>query len=260
MSDSDPNPSNPFSLNGEVAVVTGGGTGLGRGIASCLHQAGASVLVVGRREEPLAETVAALGDRRTAHLVADITTAGAADAVVAAATERFGRPTILVNNAGIHLKKPALETADDEFRAVLDTHVTASFSLARAAAPGMAENGRGSILFVSSMTAYMGMPLVVAYSAAKSAVKGMVYTLSGEWAPRGIRVNAVAPGWIDTPMLRRAIEADPERKRRIVSRIQMDHFGSPEDVGWAAVYLSSPAARYVTGLVMPVDGGGHIGF
>jgi gluconate 5-dehydrogenase len=160
----------------------------------------------------------------------------------------------------VHLKKPALETSPEEFRGVLETHVTGAFALARAAAPGMVARGRGSMVFVSSMTAYMGMPLVVAYSAAKSAVKGMVYTLSAELAPSGVRVNAVAPGWIDSPMLRGALAADEVRRRKVEGRIQIGRFGEPEDVGWAVVYLCSPAAGYVTGLVMPVDGGGHVGF
>ena len=120
-------------------------------------------------------------------------------------------------------------SGDDEFARVIDTHVRGAFALARAAAPGMIERRHGSILFISSMTAFMGMPLVVAYSAAKSAVTGMVYTLSEELSPQGVRVNAIAPGWIDSPMLRKAIDADPERKRRIVSRIQMDGFGHPDD-------------------------------
>ncbi len=248
-----------FSLAGETALITGAGTGLGLGMARCLHAAGARVALVGRREEPLREAEAALGDR-AAVFVHDVMDFAAAPGLVASVTERLGPPSILINNAGIHLKKPAVETGDAEFAAVLNTHVNGAFALSRAVAPGMIARKRGSIVFISSMTAFMGMPLVVAYSAAKSAVTGLVYTLSEEFAPHGVRVNAIAPGWIDSPMLRKALDSDAERKRRVISRIQMDGFGDPSDIGWAATYLCSPAARYVTGVLLPVDGGGVAGF
>ncbi len=250
---------NPFSLEGEIAIITGGGTGLGLGMARCMLAAGARVALVGRRKEPLEEAAHDFGENARA-FVHDITDYGGVDRLVESVTSEIGAPSIVVNNAGIHLKKPAIETGDDEFARVIDTHVRGAFALARAAAPEMIERRHGSILFISSMTAFMGMPLVVAYSAAKSAVTGMVYTLSEELSPQGVRVNAIAPGWIDSPMLRKAIDADPERKRRIVSRIQMDGFGHPDDVGNAAVYLCSPAAKYVTGVILPVDGGGVAGF
>lgn len=248
-----------FSLDGEIALITGAGTGLGLGMARCLHAAGARVALVGRREEPLREAETALGDR-AAVFVHDVMDFTAAPGLVTAVTERLGPPSILINNAGIHLKKPAVETSDAEFASVLNTHVNGAFALSRAVAPGMIERKHGSILFISSMTAFMGMPLVVAYSTAKSAVTGMVYTLSEEFSPHGVRVNAIAPGWIDSPMLHKALDSDAERKRRVLSRIQMDGFGDPSDIGWAATYLCSPAARYVTGVILPVDGGGVAGF
>lgn len=249
----------PFSLEGEIVIITGGGTGLGLGMARCMLRAGAQVVIVGRRFEPLVEAVNELGDG--AHAFShDVTEYASAPDLVAQVTADVGAPTILVNNAGIHLKKPAIETGDEEFARVLHTHINGAFALTRAVAPGMIAGRHGSILFISSMTAFMGMPLVVAYSTAKSAVQGMVFTLSEEFSPHNVRVNAIAPGWIDSPMLRKAIDADPERKRRIVSRIQMDGFGEPDDVGNAAVYLSSPAAKYVTGVILPVDGGGVAGF
>lgn len=249
----------PFRLDGEVAVITGGGTGLGKAMAGCMIRAGASVVITGRREEPLRETVEELGENAS-YYVFDVTEAGGAEGLVARIADEVGAPSILVNNAGIHLKKPAVETGDEEFTRVLQTHLNGALAMTRAVVPGMIQRGRGSVLFVSSMTAYMGMPLVVAYSAAKSAVKGMVYTLSAELAPQGVRVNAVAPGWIDTEMVRKALGGDDERRRKVMGRIQSGKLGKPEDVGWAAVYLSSPAADYVTGLVMPIDGGGHVGF
>lgn len=250
----------PYSLAGQVALITGGGTGLGLGAARCFLRSGAKVVLAGRREDVLQAAAAELGDGAFAagHDVTDF--AAAPDLVARAADLAGAPPSILVNNAGVHLKKPALETGDDEFAKVLDTHIHAGFALAKAAAPGMIARGSGSILFISSMTAYMGMPLVIAYSAAKAAVKGMVITLSAELAASGVRVNAVAPGWIDTPMLRKATDADPERKRKILGRIQIGGFGEPDDVGWALAFLASPAAKYITGQILPVDGGGTASF
>lgn len=249
----------PFSLNGQLAIVTGGGTGLGLGIARCLIQAGARVIITGRREDVLSEAALTLGSS-TVPMVYDVTDTKAAPAFAKAVISQHGVPDILVNNAGIHVKKPALEMTDEDFDNVLRTHLSGAFALTRAVAPAMLERGSGSLVFISSMTAYMGMPLVAGYSTAKSGVVGLVRTLSSEFAPKGVRVNAIAPGWIDTPMLQRAIEADAERARKIRGRIQMEGFGSPDDVGLAAVYLSSPAARYVTGVILPVDGGGHASF
>jgi gluconate 5-dehydrogenase len=249
----------PFSLENQTAIVTGGGTGLGLGITRCLAQAGAKVVITGRREELLHQAAAEIGSQ-VIPMVVDVTNTASLPAFVERVTREVGTPDILVNNAGIHVKKPALEMTDEDFNSVLHTHLTGAFALTRATAPGMLERGKGSIVFVSSMTAYMGMPLVAGYATAKSGVIGLVRTLSAEFAPKGVRINAVAPGWIDSPMLRRAISADTERERKIRGRIQIEGFGAPEDVGWAVVYLSSEAARYVTGVILPIDGGGHASF
>lgn len=249
----------PFSLENQTAIVTGGGTGLGLGITRCLVQAGAKVVITGRREELLQQAAAEIGSQ-VIPMVVDVTTTASLPAFVERVTREVGAPDILVNNAGIHVKKPALEMTDEDFNSVLHTHLTGAFALTRATAPGMLERGKGSIVFVSSMTAYMGMPLVAGYATAKSGVIGLVRTLSAEFAPKGVRINAVAPGWIDTPMLRRAISADAERERKIRGRIQIEGFGTPEDVGWAVVYLCSDAAKYVTGVILPIDGGGHASF
>ena len=249
----------PFSLVNQTAIVTGGGTGLGLGITRCLVAAGARVVVTGRRAEVL-ESAAAEFEGKVIPMVVDVTDTKTLPAFVARVTEEVGAPEILVNNAGIHVKKPALEMTDEDFESVLRTHLTGAFALTREVAPGMIARGRGSIVFVSSMTAYMGMPLVAGYAAAKTGVIGLVRTLSAEFAPKGVRVNAVAPGWIDTPMLRKAISSDAERERKIRGRLQIEGFGVPEDVGWAVVYLCSEAARYVTGVILPIDGGGHASF
>lgn len=249
-----------FSLRGETALITGGGTGIGLGIARCFVSAGARVVLVGRRHAELSAASAELGPS-SSFVVQDITDTDAAPDLVRRATEITGGPiTILVNNAGQHLKKSAIDTTTAEFQSVLLTHVLAAHALSRAVLPGMIERGAGNLLFTSSMAAFMGVPLVSAYSAAKSAYFGLVRTLSAEVAGQGVRVNAIAPGWIESAMTRRALDSDPERKKKILGRTHLGRLGAPDDIGHAAVYLCSPAARFVTGVVLPVDGGASIGF
>lgn len=254
------NRESPFRLDGEVALITGGGTGIGLGIARCMVKAGARVVLVGRRKHQLESACAELG-RESSFVAHDITRMDAAAELVAAAEQTAQSPvTILVNNAGIHLKKFAVDTTPEDFQAVFNTHVLAAHALTRALIPEMMERAHGSVLFTSSMAAFMGVPQIVAYSAAKSAYFGMVATLSAELAPKGVRVNAIAPGWIFSDMTQNALDSDPIRKARVFSRIQMGRMGHPEDIGWAAVYLASPAAEYVTGVTLPVDGGATAGF
>ncbi len=251
--------SDAFSLAGETALITGGGTGLGFGIAKAFVAAGAKVVLVGRRADVLQDAASQLGTGAFTE-VHDVTQTAAAPELVARIRQRVGSPTILINNAGTHLKKPAIETTEAEFSALMDTHVMAAFALSRAVAPAMIEQRHGSLLFMASMTSYMGMPNVVAYSTAKSAYLGLVRSFAIELATSGVRVNAIAPGWIETPMLHKALDNDPPRKARILQRTPMARFGDPEDIGWAAVYLCSPAASFVNGVVLPIDGGAVIGF
>lgn len=255
------NPAFPdvFSLQGETALVTGGGTGIGLAMARAMHSAGAKVILVGRREAELTAAVRHLG-RGASCAVHDITKVDEAEAFVARVTKEHGPITSLVNNAGRHLKKPAVDTTPQEFQDVLATHIIGAHALTRAIIPGMIERRHGTILFTASMASLFGIPLVVAYSAAKSAMVGVVRTLATELSPHGIRVNAIAPGWIETEMSRKALEGDPARRNKIIGRTPMAKLGDPSDVGWAAVYLASPAAQFVTGTVLPVDGGASIGF
>ena len=254
------NSQSPFNLTGETALITGGGTGLGLGMAKCLANASAKVVLVGRREEELKKAVAEIGSQ--ASVVAhDITQLNRAGELIAAAEKIAGAPiSILINNAGIHLKKPAAETKPEEFQSVLTTHVCAAQALTTAVLPGMLARGHGNILFTASMASLFGIPLVIAYSAAKSAYVGMVRTLASEISGKGVRVNAIAPGWIESPMLRKALDGDPARSNKILSRTPMGKFGEPDDIGNAAVFLCSPAAKFITGVVLPVDGGASIGF
>jgi gluconate 5-dehydrogenase len=249
----------PFRLDKELALITGGGSGLGLAMARSMADAGATVVLSGRREEVLRQAVERIGPR--AHYVChDVTKLGEAPALVAKIRDEFGPITVAVNNAGIHLKKPAVETTEEEFLQVLTTHVLGAHAICRAVAPGMIERKSGSILFIASMASLIGVPKVVAYSAAKSAYLGMVRALAAELSPHGVRVNAIAPGWIMTDLSRAALANDPPREQKILGRTPMGTFGMAEDVGMAAVYLSSPAAKFVTGVVLPVDGGASIGF
>jgi NAD(P)-dependent dehydrogenase (short-subunit alcohol dehydrogenase family) len=249
----------PFSLKGEIALITGGGSGLGLGIATCFVKAGARVVLVGRRANVLQAAAKKLGKNALveAH---DITELEAAEALIQSVNKRVGPISILVNNAGIHLKKLAVDTTPAEFNAVLQTHVVAAFALTRAVLPGMIKRKHGNILFTASMASLFGIPYVSAYSAAKSAYLGLVRSLATEVSTHGVRVNAIAPGWIESDMMRKALDSDPARKAKILGRTPMNCFGKAEDIGWAATYLCSPAGRFVTGAVLPVDGGASIGF
>lgn len=248
-----------FSLRGECALITGGGTGIGLAMARAMHAAGAKVVLVGRRESELTAAVAALG-AGASHVVHDVTDFSAAGGLVARVAREVGPVTCLVNNAGIHLKKPAVETTPEEFQKVLNTHIVGAHALTRAIAPGMIDRKHGSILFTGSMASIFGIPLVIAYTAAKSAMVGMVKGYATELSPHGVRVNCIAPGWIETEMSRKALEGDPVRKAKIFGRTPMGGMGRPEDIGWAAVYLTSPSAKFVTGVTLAVDGGVSVGF
>jgi NAD(P)-dependent dehydrogenase (short-subunit alcohol dehydrogenase family) len=248
-----------FSLAGRVALITGGGTGIGLEIARCMVAAGATVIITGRRESVLQESAADLGEG--AHFVVnDVSDLSGTDALIEQIEAEHGPLDILVNNAGINMKKPALEVTDEDFSRIIHTNLNAVFALTRAAAQRMVPRGSGTIIMISSMAAYYGIDRVVAYAASKSAVEGMVKVLASEFSKHGVRVNAIAPGFIETEMSRTAMNSDPDRRDRAMRRTPMGKFGKPSDIGHAAVFLASEAARYVTGVSLPVDGGNSIGF
>lgn len=250
---------NPFSLEGQLALITGGGTGIGLEIARCMVAAGATVVITGRREAVLQDARQELGD--AAHyLVNDVDDLNSLEALVAEIEALHGPLDILVNNAGINMKKPALDVTDEEFDRILHTNLHAVFALTRACARRMVARRKGVILMISSMAAYYGIDRVVAYAASKSALEGMVKVLASEFSKDNVRVNAIAPGFIETEMSRTAMNSDPERRDRAMRRTPMGKFGQPADIGHAAVFLASDAAGYVTGASLPVDGGNSIGF
>jgi len=246
-------------LDGQVALITGGGSGIGYAIAQWLHHCGATVALIGRRKERVDAAAAELGERALGFAF-DVTQLDQVNDLVREVGDTLGSPDILINNAGLHLKRSAIETTDREFREVMETHVDAGFALARALAPAMMERGRGSILFVASMASLFGIPNVAAYSAAKTAQVGLVRSLTAEFAHAGVRVNAIAPGWIETEMSKAALSQDAARYNRIIERTPMRRMGTPDEVGRVAAFLCSDAAAFVTGAVLPVDGGASIGF
>lgn len=253
-------PLNPaFNLTGQTALITGGGSGLGFGMAKCLVASGAKVVLVGRRKDELTKAAESLGQNAFA-LVGDVTKLETIPALVEQAEKLAGPISILINNAGIHLKKDAVETSDAEFAAVMQTHVFGAFALTREVACGMISRKIGSIIFTASMASLFGINKVVAYAAAKSAYVGLVRTLAVEFGASGVRVNAIAPGWIHSEMSAKALDGDPARKAKILGRTPLNRLGEADDIGWSAVYLCSPAAKFVTGVVLPVDGGVSIGF
>jgi gluconate 5-dehydrogenase len=248
-----------FRLDGKLALVTGGGTGLGLGVCRALVEAGARVVMTGRREDVLTAACQELGDA-AGYLRHDVTELSTIPDLVGRIEEQFGPLDILVNNAGNHLKKPAVETSDADLASILQTHLAGSFALSRECGRRMVGRRRGSIIMIASMAALFGIPQVSAYSAAKSALAGLTRALAVELSPHGVRVNAIAPGWFDTELSRKAFEGDPDRRRKILERTPMRRLGEVIDVGYAAVYLSSAAGRFVTGVVLPIDGGVSVGF
>lgn len=251
--------SSPFSLSGQTALITGGASGLGLATAKCLAACGARVVLAGRREKELTTCVAEIGELATAQVM-DVTDLASLPSIAEKLGDTHCPIGILVNNAGINLKKPYAETNDEELLRILQTNVIGANALTHALLPQLRANGKGSIVFLSSMAALFGIPQIAAYSISKAALTGAVRALAVDLAGDGIRVNAVAPGWIDTAMSRKAFSGDPVRKEKILARTPLGCLGEPADIGWTIAWLCSPAAKFITGTIIPVDGGVSIGF
>ncbi|MEA4934913.1 MAG: SDR family NAD(P)-dependent oxidoreductase [Lawsonibacter sp.] len=249
-----------YDLAGQTAVITGGASGLGLAITRCLVSAGARVVVLsGRSPARAAETLAEFGDK-VGFYQFNIADTDHTQEIVDRILAEQGPVSILVNNAGNHCKKFIWDMSVEEYKNVLDVHLVGAFAITRALVPQMKEHGHGRILFQASMTSYIGQPQVSGYSTAKAGYLGLIHTLTAELAEYGITVNAIAPGWIDTPMFLVATDNDPMRLTKIMGRIPAKSVGDPMDVGMCAAFLCSDAARYITGTCIPVDGGALIGF
>jgi NAD(P)-dependent dehydrogenase (short-subunit alcohol dehydrogenase family) len=243
----------------KVAIVTGGAAGLGLAITQKLVKENVTTIMIGRNEAVLQSTAQELG-ALCSYRVFDLSEVAGIPELVADILAEHGNIDILINNAGINQKKAFLEVTDADFYNIIQTNVLAVFAISREVSKFMVEAGTGSILNISSMAAQYGIPKVIAYTAAKSAIEGMTKAMAVELSPLGIRVNCIAPGFIKTAMSSKALDNDPERKNKVLSRTPMGHLGLPEDVAEAAYYLTSDGAKYITGVIMPVDGGNSIGF
>ncbi len=251
---------NWYDLSGQVAIVTGGASGLGLAITRCLVSAGARVCVIGSRSaQTAAQTLDEFGDSVVYHQF-DITDTAHTPELVEKILADQGHIDILVNNAGNHCKKFIWDMTVEDYQSVLDLHLVGAFALTKAVVSQMKERGHGRIIFQASMTSYIGQPMVAGYSTAKAGYLGLIHTLTAELAEFGITVNAIAPGWIDTPMFHKATDTDPSRLAKIMGRIPAKSVGDPMDVGMCAAFLCSDAARYISGTCIPVDGGALIGF
>jgi 3-oxoacyl-[acyl-carrier protein] reductase len=240
-----------FDLSGQTALVTGASGGIGGAIARALHAQGAELMLAGTRAAALGTLAAALGER--AHVgLADLADPGACERLVRDADAAMGRIDILVNNAGLTRDALALRMKDEEWQTVLEVNLTAAFRLTRAALRGMIRRRHGRVIGVTSIVALTGNPGQANYAAAKAAMIGMSKSIAAEVAGRGITVNCVAPGLIETAMTDRLTA---EQRARLGAAIPAGRFGMPGDVAAAIVYLASPEAAYVTGQTLHVNGG-----
>ena len=249
-----------YDLSGRTAIVTGGATGLGLAITRCLVSAGAKAAVLGRSAPETAAPALAEFGQSVRYYQFDVTDTARAQALADQVIADFGRVDILVNNAGNHCKKYIWDMTVEDYQAVLNTHLVGAFALTKAVVPHMKARGSGRILFQASMTSFIGQPQVSGYATAKAGLLGLIHTLTAELAEYGVTVNAIAPGWIDTPMFHKATDTDPQRLQKILGRIPAKSVGDPMDVGMCAAFLCSDAARYISGACIPVDGGALIGF
>ena len=248
-----------YNLTNRVALVTGGGTGIGFGIAKQFIGLGAKVVITGRSEGTLQKAKNSLGTSCFVR-ISDVTVKEKHESLVEDIENNIGSIDILVNNAGKHCKKFATETSDDEFQSVMDTNLSSVFALTRTVLKHMIPRRKGSIINISSMAALYGIPQVVAYSSSKTALLGLTRTLAVEYSHYGIRINAIAPGFIESKMFRDIMDKDPAREAKILARTPAAKFGDPDDIGYAAAFLASDASKFITGTCLPVDGGNSIGF
>jgi 2-deoxy-D-gluconate 3-dehydrogenase len=246
-----------FDLTGRVAVVTGGNGGIGLGMARGLASAGAAIVVAGRnhgKSEKAVEEIRALGVEAVA-IEVDVADEASVNALIRASAERWGRLDVLVNNAGMNIRKQPQDMSLAEWRQVLDTNLTSAFLTSRAAYPIMKAQGGGKIINIGSMMSIFGTGFASAYAASKGGIVQLSKALASAWARDRIQVNAVLPGWIDTELTVNARREVGGLHERVLARTPADRWGVGDDLAGVAVFLASPASDFVTGAAIPVDGG-----
>ena len=241
-----------LNLSGKTALVTGGGTGLGYGIAAELIDLGATVIIAGRREDVLKKSSEELGAH---YRRLDISDFDSLDAFTAEIEGAFGGIDILINNAGTQNNKPALSYNYGDFISMYDVNLFGPYLLTCKIAESMERRGGGSVVFITSAAAHMGLTNNAIYSGSKGAVSSIVRALASELSPKGIRVNAVAPGWIETDLVKESLRRVPERRAMVERRSLLGRLGTPKDIGMAVAFLSSDAAKFITATEIKVDGG-----
>ncbi|MGN1142046.1 MAG: SDR family oxidoreductase [Oliverpabstia sp.] len=248
---------NKFDLTGKKAIVTGGAKGLCNGMAQALHDAGAEVVLLDVLDivEDSAKKMGSTGAQ--VHAVkGDLSKQETLESVYQECLEKLGgRVDILLNGAGIQYRCPAVDFPADRWQKILDINLSAVFYMSQLAGRTMIEQGYGRIINVCSMTAYFASVLIPAYSASKAGVMQITRALSNEWASKGITVNAIAPGYMATELTANMKEVNPKQYEEITGRIPMARWGNPEDLQGAVVFLASDAAAYISGAILPIDGG-----
>lgn len=245
-----------FRLDGQCALVTGGSKGLGRAMAKALASAGADIVVTSRHlaeAQESADEIETMG-RGALACEADVTDREAVTETVRRAVERFGKIDILLNNAGINIRKPTIEVGDAEWDPVVDITLKGSLYCSQAVVPGMIERKYGRIINLGSIMSSVSIAHRAAYTSAKHGVLGLTKALALEWAPHGITVNCICPGPFGTPMNRKIMD-DPEVRQFFVSRIPMGRWGEPEELETTILYLAAPGSGFITGAAVYVDGG-----
>ena len=245
-----------LSLDGRTAVVVGGTSGIGRALAHGLAEAGADVVCTSRRTEQVEATafeIERLG-RRTLRATSDVSDRGSLEGLLAACTAEFGKVDILVNSAGITKRTPTVELAEEDWAAILETNLTGTLRACQVFGRHMVENGYGRIINIASLSTFVSLFEVAAYSASKAAVASLTKSLAIEWAKRGVNVNAIAPGVFRTALNQKLLDETP-RGQEFLARTPMGRFGNVEELAGAAVFLASEAASFVTGEIIVVDGG-----
>ena len=243
-----------FDLTGKRALVTGANTGIGQAIAVALAEAGADVALAGRSAPDETLALISQAGRKAVDLRADLGSTAPVKGLVDDAVAALGGLDILVNNAGIIRRNDLADFTEEDWDAVIDTNLKTLFFLSQAAARMMAGQGAGKIINIASLLSFQGGIRVPSYAAAKSGVAGLTRAMANELAPKGVQVNAIAPGYIATNNTA-ALQADETRNRQIMERIPAGRWGRPEDIAGAAVFLASGASDYVTGHILAVDGG-----